>query len=344
MGRKLSGHKLAQSSRKAVAESPPPPPSRQRAFVILNPVAGRGRRSRRLDRYLSLLRAEFGEFEHAVTRGPGEEAGLVERALDAGADLIVAAGGDGTWSNVAERIVASGQEKVTFGLLPSGTGNDFAKGLGISYQQPEAAVKALVHGSARLVDVGRGTFWGPAGRRTRSFLLVAGFGLDTAVLDDVERTRFLPGELAYRLAALRQVFTFGSVALEYSAAGRRSGRGDHLMLAICNGSSVGGSYRIAPGARLDDGLFDVCAVRNGGLARRIAVFRKAARGTHETSPLVDLFQCSTLSVAFEHPSPYQLDGELQPGLIEGARFEVVPGALRVVVPGASDAGRGAAGE
>lgn len=307
-------------------------------FVVLNPAAGRGRRSRRTELYLSLLRSGLGEFEHARTRGPGDEAELVDRALDEGADLIVAIGGDGTWSNVADRIAAFPGPEVPLGLLPAGTGNDFARGLGISARDPEAAVACIVRGRSRPIDMGRGTFRGGNGARTRSFLLVAGFGLDTAVLLDMRRARFVPGALAYRLAALRQIFTFGSVTLDFSSDSGHEGRGEFLMLALCNGASIGGSFQVAPSARLDDGALDACAVKNGGMGKRISVFRKAMKGTHGASPLVDLFRCGRLSVDFDRPTPYQIDGELQEGKIEEARLEVIPGGIRVLAPEGSEAG------
>ena len=96
----------------------------KRAFVIFNPASGRGRGARRMDELLELLRRDLPGIEHAATKEPGEESLLADKALADGYDLIVAVGGDGTWSNVADRIVASGSNDVVFGLLPAGTGHN----------------------------------------------------------------------------------------------------------------------------------------------------------------------------------------------------------------------------
>ena len=127
----------------------------RRVFVIFNPASGRGRGARRVDRFLSLLEKHIPGFTHAGTSRAGEEAVLTQQAIAEGFDLIVAVGGDGTWSNIADRIVDSGKERVALGLLASGTGNDFGRNFGVSMRNPEIAVRALAKGVLRSVDVGR---------------------------------------------------------------------------------------------------------------------------------------------------------------------------------------------
>ena len=124
-------------------------------FVIFNPASGRGRGARRVDRFLSLLEKYLPGFTNAVTSRAGEEAVLADQAIAEGFDLIVAVGGDGTWSNVADRIVLSGKENVALGLLASGTGNDFGRNFGLSTRNLDQAVQTLASGVVRSVDVGR---------------------------------------------------------------------------------------------------------------------------------------------------------------------------------------------
>ena len=96
-------------------------------FVVFNPASGRGRGAERQRAYIGLLKEAGVEFEYATTEGPGGESELAEKAISDGATTIVAVGGDGTWSNVAGCLVAAGRTDVSLGLLPAGSGNDFAK-------------------------------------------------------------------------------------------------------------------------------------------------------------------------------------------------------------------------
>ncbi|MEE8147469.1 MAG: diacylglycerol kinase family protein, partial [Longimicrobiales bacterium] len=173
----------------------------KRAFVIFNPASGRGSGARGMDRLLDLLGKHLPGFEHAVTERPGEESQLADQALAGGRfDLIVAVGGDGTWSNVADRVVACDTENVAFGLLAAGTGNDFGRNFGLSERDPDDAVRALAEGRVMTVDVGRVVTLGtPVGAQAdvlgpgegRHFLNLIGFGFDVAVIEDAVDARFL---------------------------------------------------------------------------------------------------------------------------------------------------------
>ena len=130
---------------------------------------------------------------------------------------MVAVGGDGTWSQVADRLVSSGESEVALGVLPAGTGNDFARSLGISYGGPGEAVAALAARKTRRIDVGRVVSpWRPAAggsagaggdlsEAPRHFLNVVGFGFDVAVIDATAGARFLRGAALYKLTAMQQL-------------------------------------------------------------------------------------------------------------------------------------------
>jgi diacylglycerol kinase (ATP) len=184
-------------------------------FVIFNPAAGHGRAGRLVDEYASRLRERLGAFDHATTSAPGDEVRLADRALDAGCTAIIAVGGDGTWSKVADRIVRSGRRDVALGLLPAGTGNDFAKSLGIRADRIENILGGIVEGRRRTIDVGRAA--------SRFFLNVVGFGFDIAVIDDAAGFPFLRGDLLYRFCALRQLFKFRGLPIRVSDDFRRGG-------------------------------------------------------------------------------------------------------------------------
>ena len=309
-------------------------------FVIFNPASGRGRGARRIGRFLSLLEKYVPGFTHTGTSHAGEEALLADQAIAEGFDLIVAVGGDGTCSNVADRIVASGKENVALGLLASGTGNDFGRNFGVSMRNPDLAVQTLANGVVRSVDVGRvitsGTPLraeaGPVGTsKGRHFLNLVGLGFDVAVIEDTSGARFLRGELLYKVTALKNLFSFRGVPLVLESDGPTVD-GDQLMLTISNAPFFGGGFLIAPAAELDDGLLDACVIGNMSPFRRWRLFNAAPKGRHVLSPHVQMRQSVRFSARFPTPQKYEVDGEVWQA--EGAEVivEAVPRALRLVVP------------
>ncbi len=309
--------------------------------VIFNPASGRGRGGRRIPVYLELLRRHVSGFRHSVTSRPGEEAELAERALEEGAGTVVAAGGDGTWSHVADRVMAAARPGVRFGLLPSGTGNDFGRNLGIDFRSPEEAVRVLAAGRTRKVDVGRVTSPGvhdrlrdrsdaPAG--PRHFLNLVGFGFDIAVIDAAARARFLEGELLYKVTALQQLFRFPGTELSLQPRGGAARQGRHLMLTISNGRFFGGGFPIAPGATVEDGLLHACAIGDASPLRRAALFSRAGKGTHVEAPEVTLTGGRAFRVAFDAPPRYEVDGDVFAARSDAVEVEVMPGGLEVVAP------------
>jgi len=313
----------------------------RRVFVIFNPASGRGKGANRMNRLLELLGKHLPGFEHAITKEPGEEGRLADGALaDGRFDLIVAVGGDGTWSNVADRVVASGSEQVTFGLLAAGTGNDFGRNFGLSTRSPELAVRALAEGEVRTVDVGRVVTGGaPLGAQRRvlgptegrHFLNLVGFGFDVAVIEDAAGARFLRGAALYKVTALKNLFSFPGVDLEL-VSDQPTVEGSQLMLTISNGPFFGGAFPIAPAAELNDGLLDACAIGNAPPLTRMRLFRMAAKGRHVRSPFVHTRRSGRFTARFDEPPKYEVDGEVWQADGREVVVEVVPGALRIVAP------------
>ena len=313
-------------------------------FVIFNPASGRGRGARRIPLYRELLDRHLQSYEWESTTGPGEEAALADRALAGGARLLVTVGGDGTWSQVADRVVASARSDVVLGLLASGTGNDFARSLGLSYDDPEHAVAALAAGRTRRIDVGRViSKWRPCARpetasaepwrdSPRHFLNLVGFGFDVAVIDATQRARFLKGELLYKATAAQQLFFFRSPHLHLSDGGGWSTEGRHLILTVSNGRIFGGGFPIAPEADLQDGRLDACAIADASPLGRARLFNLAAKGRHVDARGVSLRQDEAFTVRFDGPLRYEVDGDVLQSRTGEVRLEAVPSALSVIVP------------
>lgn len=310
-----------------------------RVFVIFNPASGGGRGAKRIPRYLELLNRHLPGFGHDVSTRSGEEASLAEAALGNGYDTIVACGGDGTLSAVADRILSLKRPDATFGILPGGTGNDFGRNLGVAGDDPEAAVRVLAEGRVIRVDAGR--ILGGARhearegepREERFFLNVVGFGFDVAVVDEAEGARLFRGALLYKTAAIKQLFRFPGfdVTLEDGAGYRTSHR--TLMLTITNATYFGGGFPIAPGASLQDGGLHACHVADARPLRRALLFDRVGRGRHEASPEVDTRVASRFGLTFPGPFRFEVDGDIYTASGRRLSVDVRPAALRVLAPG-----------
>jgi diacylglycerol kinase (ATP) len=312
----------------------------RRTFVIFNPASGRGRGARQMGRFLGPLEKYFPGFEYAVTKRPGEESLIADQVISEGRfDFIVAVGGDGTWSNVADRIIGSGLGNVTFGFLASGTGNDFARNFRSFGKNTVAAVGALAKGRAVLVDVGRVVTAGaplypdatPLPVRGRHFLNLIGFGFDVSVIEDSSGIRFLPTTLLYKTVALKNLCFLPGVDLSLTSD-KTEIEGSHLMLTISNGPFFGGALPIAPAADIADGLLDVCAISNASPIQRLGLFYMAGNGNHIKSQFVHTSQGKHFKVSFDRPPKYELDGEVWQAHGPDVAIEVVPQALRMIVP------------
>jgi diacylglycerol kinase (ATP) len=293
--------------------------------VLFNPSAGRGRCARRIGFFMELLERHLPGFRHTVTARAGDEDAAVDHALAEGYETIVAVGGDGTWSRAADRIVRSRRSDVALGLLAGGTGNDFGKSVGVTFERSEDSVKAIAAGRRTRIDVGR--------VGDRHFLNVVGLGFDIAVIDDAATTPLLKGDLLYRFCAAKQLFRFPGLPLDVAAGNEPARRIDHLMLIIANARIFGGSFRIAPQADLRDGNLDLVSIGNAGPLRRAKLFDLVARGRHGDEPEVRMRRAPSFRVGFRAPLRYEVDGEVVAADGEALEVVSVPAALDLFAPG-----------
>jgi YegS/Rv2252/BmrU family lipid kinase len=294
--------------------------------VIFNPAAARGRARRRL-RKLQQFFAGRAVFE--ASKAPGHAEELAHAAARAGLATVVAAGGDGTVHEVANGVLRAGSEQAAFGVIPLGSGNDYADSLGLPAEVP-LLCRRLLAGDIRRVDVGlvrdeRG--------RQRYFVNSLGLGLSGAVAYEARKIRGLRGLALYGLAALRAIWRhFHSP----QTALRIDGRIEEiptLYLAIALGRREGGGFIIAPEARLDDGLFDY--LHAGRLSRLQALSylpRLALGWLPDHDSIIRRGQCRSIAVQSATPLLVHLDGELFARPEDGTRsieVQLLPKALPV---------------
>lgn len=298
--------------------------------VVWNPVAGRG--AHLWPRYEAELRRR-GCCLYA-TQKMGDAARLTREAIEEGAQIVVAAGGDGTLGEVVGAIIESG-EAVTVGVLPMGTGNDFARTLGV-WGQPKQALDAIFEGNTRRVDVGQIECEGIA----QFFVNVAGSGFDALVAKRINEWGHRPalrharGVGAYLLAVAREMTTFRSFDLALELDGERIETGA-VLVAVANAKSYGGGMLVCPHARLDDGLFDVCVIQSVSRTQFLRAFPGVFAGKHVSHPRVMMRRCRSIRIESEQNIPILADGEIIGHQSQGnTAFEchILPTALAVRAP------------
>jgi diacylglycerol kinase (ATP) len=289
-----------------------------RIILLLNPVAGRGNARRVLCEALEVLRGAGVEPQVRESRSARHLLELAHAAREEEPDMVVSAGGDGAHHYVINGLVGS---QTPLGLLPMGRGNDFARGVGVP-SQPRAAAAVLLHNRVREIDLAR------AGCAV--YGCIAGVGFDSVVTRFAnERVRWARGRLAYTWAILRCLKFYRPEPLELVADGQAFS-GEVAFAVVGNNVSYGGGLRLTPRARLDDGLLDVCIVPYMGKLELLRWVPRAYRGEHLSHPGIVYFQAR--KVALRTPSRLELfgDGEFMQEL--PATIEVLPRALRVIVP------------
>ena len=292
----------------------------EKVCVIVNPAAGRGRGAKILSSVREAFSKQHGVTQVFTTTEPIAEHQLALDAISAGVTTIVCVGGDGTASNVANAILSSHAD-VRLGIIPAGTGNDFARTLGVTSSDLNAIAARSVIPSDDRMDVGR--------IEENYFLNSAGFGFDVAVLQGLARARWLGNNLVYFYSALTGILNFGGVKMSVESRDRTL----YLLVVIANGARFGGGLRVAPNATVTDGELDVVFIRDASLARRLRMLSAATRGTHIRFGEVTVERVSRMNFHFDDPPFYESDGELHQAASSVIPVECIAQALRVLTTG-----------
>ena len=296
------------------------------SVVIVNPSSAGGSTGEAWPQIASDLRSQFGSFRAVFTKQRGDAAALASEAARKGAKLIIACGGDGTVSEVANGILSSGKD-AELGILPSGTGGDFRRTLEIPSRTRDAA-RVLRTGRSVRIDVGRVSYTDQNGAdATRYFVGVASCGMSTKVIERVKSD-----DVSFVSALLKTAMRNAPVRLVVQLDDSHE---HHLVvsnLCIANARYFGGGMKIAPDAKLTDGKLDVVSI---GDLSAMKIFTSAPRiytGSHLSMPEVSHALARKITVRAADRAAevaLEVDGEL-PGRLP-ATFQIVPDALRVRV-------------
>ncbi|CAL9323010.1 diacylglycerol kinase [Streptomyces sp. SudanB52_2052] len=290
--------------------------------LFVNPTAGRGRGARAAQPAASALRAAGFSVRTVLGEDAADALVRARAAVEAGTGALIAVGGDGM-ANLALRAVAG--TRTPLGLVAVGTGNDFARALGLPVREPAAAGRmiadALKCERIRDIDLGQ------VGDRWFGTVLASGF--DSRVNDRGNRMRRPAGRLKYDLAMLAELAAFRPLAYRIRLDDGEVREIEATLVAVGNGSSYGGGMRICPGADPTDGMFDITVVGDCSRTTLLRVFPRVYRGTHVDHPKVTVLRAARVEIAAEDVTGYA-DGEPLGPLPLTARC--VRGGVRVVGP------------
>jgi diacylglycerol kinase (ATP) len=292
---------------------------------LVNPASANGATGRRWPALEARARALGLQGRSLLSERPGHLQELAAQAAEDGS-LLVVVGGDGTLNEVVNGAAGRAAEVA---VIPAGTGRDFGR----TYRIPsrfDDAVRVVLEGTTRTIDLGRAEFETSDGVRRRLFANAASVGMSGAVARRANSmSKRLGGRATFYAALVREFlgWTNTEMRVEFDGGERRGLMHD---VVVANGRFLGGGMKLAPDAHPDDGLFDVVLVGDVSKLDFVTTSPKLYRGGHVGHPRIEVVRSRAVSVEAELPMLVELDGE-SAGTTP-ARFEVVPEALRLRTP------------
>lgn len=292
--------------------------------LIVNPVSGTDAAPDYLQMVNERLRDALDPLDIVMTVATGDARRLAQQAVRDGYDYLFVAGGDGTLNEVLNGVAAleGALRRTTFGLIPLGTGNDFAAALGIP-EEVEAAIEVLLEGRVVRADVGL--------LNDRYFINVSAGGFIAEVSDAVSpELKSVAGKLAYLIGGAQVLMEYEPVGLHVrlvNSRGRVEERSMPMqMFAVCNSRLIGGGRVIAPHALIDDGLLDLCLVEAMPTLEFVALLGKVSDGDHIEDERVSYVRARELELKFNRTIKVNTDGEVLE--TNSCLYRVLPGAAR----------------
>lgn len=264
---------------------------------IAKPQKGRGKRL--LEQIEARMIAEKIEYRLFITEQKGDAGAIAERLTRTGERKLVVVGGDGMLNEVLSGIVDP--SVCSLGLIPAGTGNDFAASAGIP--KGIAALNLILDGTTRPVDY----IAFADGRRS---INIAGIGIDVDILTRCERMKFFRAKSKYFFSLIASLFTYRGCRLRVSADGGKSENCNAMIAAICNGSRLGGGIPLCPGAEIADGKLELVVVDCPKRSKLFGALVKLMQGKVFTLPFARRISCERAKIEPGFPGFAQYDGEL----------------------------------
>lgn len=300
--------------------------------VIVNPESDQGRTGKRWKQIKEALKSFLKEFKYEFTEKPFQAVEIARDSIKSGFELIVGVGGDGTINEIANGFY---EEKnlinphSCLGIIPSGTGCDFTKSLNIPYNLKNS-LKLITQTPSSLIDVGRIHFQDPQGKKKeRLFLNIADFGIGGEVVRKINQKRMKHKTSSYLKALFSSYASYKNKNIRISVDDKLISSDEYMIGAFSNGRIFGKGMKIAPHAKLNDGLLDIVLVKGMKFMEFLMNSWKIYTGSHLSHPKVNFIRGKKIEVvpAKEDSVLMEMDGE-QIGHLP-ATIEIVPQSLLV---------------
>ncbi len=300
--------------------------------LILNPMADMGRAWKAANDLRPIVQEFKGDISWSGTVYPTHATELAKQAASEGCDLVIALGGDGTAHEVVNGLMQVPAEKrPVLGLVPIGSGNDFAHALGVPKKSDHALVHALKAETVSAIDVGLMT--DETSGRKEYFDNTVGAGFDAVVTIRSHTLPIVKGFLMYLTAVIQTIILNHNPAKIQFQSDAESWEDSVLMTTVCNGGREGGGFLISPESKIDDGVLQFLNVKKVSRAMMFRLVPEFMKGTHLRFPATQLGSFKKLSLKSDRPLYIHTDGEIFTSFGSDVRdisFEVLPGALQVV--------------
>jgi lipid kinase YegS len=273
---------------------------------------------------IDTVRRTGARLETSETHEDDDIAEVAARAVHDGAGIVAAAGGDGTLGDVVNGVLSKSAPECAVGLIPMGTGNDFAAAAKIEEGEPLAALKLISRGSARRIDVGQ------LGDTYFINMATGGFGAEVTAQTPGELKDLL-GRWAYVVTGLSQIKNLTPNRVRVEATGL-SWKGAAYTVAVGNGRQAGGGFQLCPRARFDDGLLDVMIIPEMPLLELPSLFSELRKDSDALLSPDEIVYRQVESVTVESDEDIQFNLDGTPCTAKSFRFDVVPGALPFILP------------
>lgn len=296
--------------------------------IILNPYANRWGAQTQVPSITNACRQAGLDFDLSVMSGPGDGKKETLTAIDNGYEIFIAAGGDGTVSEVVNGLVTAGGDEPTkpLGILPLGTGNDFSDMVHIP-RDLATAVQTIVDGKTRQIDAAQVI----ADDHRHFFDNNCALAMEPVVtIENVRLTR-LSGNIRYVVATLKALLKLQAWQMKVTWDSGEY-EGSIYLLSVCNSPRTGGIFQIAPQARMDDGILDIIFVPKVPKTRVLSLVPRLLSGSHVQQPDVTYVRTTRLAIKSEPGTPIHADGEVLAESVKNIRYEILPGKITLLIP------------